>query len=142
MTKPRGGPACSGNVGRLPRTFSRHAGLVSSPWLSESGLQGVRENQHPAMAFKSVVLRSGCGRDPLIAKEPGAEEPPTAQPAGEGLERPGRSRRSPTRDFARVGEELQGAGESEAAVVSHSGRHDLGTGLSHRGSPIRMNAAQ
>jgi hypothetical protein len=94
------------------------------------------------MAFQSVVLESGCVPDSLIAEEPGAEEPPTAQPAGEGLEMQGRSRRSPTRDFARVGEEDQGAGESEAAVVSHSRRHDLGAGLSHRGSPIRMNEAQ
>jgi hypothetical protein len=69
------------------------------------------------MAFQSVVLGSGCVRDSLIAQEPGAEEPPTAQPAGERLEMPGRSRRSPARDFARVGEEVQGAGGREAAVV-------------------------
>jgi hypothetical protein len=69
------------------------------------------------MAFRSVVLRSGCGRDSLIAQEPGAEEPPTARPAGEGLAMRGRSRRSPARDFARVGEEVQGAGGREAAVV-------------------------
>ena len=69
------------------------------------------------MAFQSVVLGSGCGRDSLIAEEPGAEEPLTAQPAGEGLEMQGRSRRSPARDSARVGEEVQGAGGCEAAAV-------------------------
>jgi hypothetical protein len=32
------------------------------------------------MAFQSVASGSGCGRDPvLIAEEPGAEEPLTAQ---------------------------------------------------------------
>ena len=40
------------------------------------------------MAFPSVVLGSACGLDSLLAEEPGAEEPPTAQPAGEGLEMP------------------------------------------------------
>ena len=69
------------------------------------------------MTFQSVVLGSGCGRDSLIAQEPGAEEPPTAQPAGEGLEMRGHSRRSPVMDFARVGEEVQGAGGCEEAVV-------------------------
>ena len=69
------------------------------------------------MAFPTVVLGSACGLDSQLAEEPGAEEPPTAQPAGEGLERPGRSRRSPAMDFARVGEEVQGAGGREVAVV-------------------------
>src|SRR5262249_8399039 len=102
--------------GSSPRTSSRPAGLVSSPWLSYRGLRGLRESPHPAMASQSVVLGSGCGRDSLLADEPGAEEPPTAQPADEGLAMPGRSRRSPARDFARVGAEVPGAGRREAAV--------------------------
>ena len=110
--------------------------------LSDLGLQGLRESQHPLMAFQSVVLGSGCGRDSLIAEEPGAEEPPTAQPAGEGLEMVGRSRRPAAWDFARVGAEVQDAGAREAAVLSHSRRPDRGAGPSHRGSPIRMNEAQ
>jgi hypothetical protein len=35
--------------GGSPRTFLRHAGFVSSPLLSELGLQGPRESQHSAM---------------------------------------------------------------------------------------------
>jgi hypothetical protein len=78
----------------------------------------------------------------IIREEPGAEEPPTAQPAGEGLEMPGRSRRSPAMDFARVGEEVQSADGHEAAGVRLSRRPELGTGPAQWGSPTRINAAQ
>src|SRR5262249_32512201 len=48
--------------------------------LRSLALEGLRESQHPFMAFQSVALGSGCGRDAVpIAEEPGAEEPLPAQ---------------------------------------------------------------